>query len=457
MSYMAVAAVLLLALEVPLGIVYGRHERDLANAGLQRDASALASVVEEPVERHALTDLVAVADHYRSAQGNDAEILSRDGSVVVPGETEIDDFIDPAVRAKVAQVLAGGVGGVHSLRGGESYAVEPIGSGNEPAGAVVLAGTDALVARRVRAAWVVLAVLAAATLVVVAAFGLLVARSVTMPLTHLERVALRFGRGDLAARARQDIGPHEVRSLSGAFDEMAERLQELVSAQQAFVADASHQLRSPLTALRLRLENVAATAPGITASEDMDAILTELDRLSRVVDGLLLLARSEGRRPERSAVDVDAVIEDRCAAWAALAEEAGIELATGDTHGGIALLVPGHLEQILDNLLANAMEATPPGRSVTVAARRAGADVEIHVVDQGRGMGPEERRHAFDRFWRGAASHPGTGSGLGLAIVRQLARASGADVELREAPHGGVDAVVRAATGRGAEHVTANS
>ncbi len=320
-------------------------------------------------------------------------------------------------------------------------------------GAVAVAASDERLEQRVHTAWLALVALAGGVLVAVALLGLVVARSVTGPLTHLERAARRLGGGDLGARAPANTGPAEVRALSREFNSMAGRLEELVAAQRGFVADASHQLRSPLTALRLRLENISATQPSADTDTDTDAILVELDRLSRVVDGLLVLARSEGQRPERAPINIDAVVADRFDAWSALAEEAGVTLDVDLPPRApvFAWLVPGHLEQIVDNLLANALEATPPGRSVHASVGCDGGIVEVHVADEGRGMGEHERRHAFDRFWRGSASRPGAGSGLGLSIVRQLARTSSAEVELREAPGGGVDAVVRMPAGRPAD------
>jgi len=450
LSYVTVAAAILLVLEVPLGVVYARHERDVAAAGLQHDAAALASLAEAGIE-HGSVDLVAVADHYRGA-GGDLAIVDRSGAVLVGPHGDEPELLSAAMRSRIAGVLAGGLGGVHGLPGSETVAIAPVGSADHRVGAVAVSLPDARVDNRIRAAWLALVALAAGVLAGVALLGLLLARSVTRPLTHLERTTERLGGGDLSARASTTEGPEEVRALSSAFNEMAGRLEDLVSGQQAFVADASHQLRSPLTALRLRLENVAASLPDADP-DDVDAVLSEVDRLSRLVDGLLLLARSEGKRPHRAPVDVAEVADDRYAAWAALAEEAGIALqpASPSPGGAVAWLVPGHLEQILDNLLANALEATPPGRGVRLAVLRVGPDLEVHVTDEGPGMGEEERRHAFDRFWRGSASRPGAGSGLGLAIVRQLARASAAEVELRAAPGGGVDAVVRAEGVRASE------
>ena len=103
----------------------------------------------------------------------------------------------------------------------------------------------------------------------------------------------------------------------------------------------------------------------------------------------------------------------------------------------------GTVEQALDNLLANAFEASPANSSITISARQEGDCVALHVIDEGPGMTPQERARAFDRFWRGTAARPGEGSGLGLAIVRSLVERDRGTVELRAAAVGGIDAVVR--------------
>jgi len=449
LSYLTVTAIILLLLEVPLGVVYARHEQDVASAGLEHDAVGLATLVEDGVEHPGTVDLATVADRYRAAAGRDVEIVARDGTVLVAPRSEVGEFAAPAVRTKLAEVEATSGGGVRTASAGdEELVIAPIGSTDRPVGAVIVRGSDETADKRIHGAVTALIAMAAVMLGAVALLGAVVARSVTRPLTEIEKVAMRLGGGDLTARAPAERGPPEARALSRSFNSMAGRLEELVSAQRAFVADASHQLRSPLTALRLRLENVADTLEPGTGAEDIDAVLRELDRLSRIVDGLLLLARSEGQRPERTTIDAAAVVAERCQAWAALAEEAGVRLEGAAGPGVVVRMVPGFLDQILDNLLANALEATPAGRAVRVHASNTGGMVEIHVVDEGRGMAEEERRRAFDRFWRGAGSARGTGSGLGLSIVRQLAGACGAEAELREAPGGGVDAVVRIPSAR---------
>jgi signal transduction histidine kinase len=136
------------------------------------------------------------------------------------------------------------------------------------------------------------------------------------------------------------------------------------------------------------------------------------------------------------------VVAGRRAAWSAYAEEHGVELqADMPEHPVPALLVDGHLEQILDNLIDNAIEATPAGRAVTLLVRAGSAAVEVHVIDEGPGMSPGEMARAFDRFWQGRRGER-TGTGLGLPIAAQLARAGGGTLHLQAARSGGVDALI---------------
>jgi signal transduction histidine kinase len=202
---------------------------------------------------------------------------------------------------------------------------------------------------------------------------------------------------------------------------MAAKLEQLLESQQAFVADASHELRTPLTALRLRLENLdGEVAPA----------LAEVDRLARVVESLLALARADAAAPATDSVDVDSVLAER------LAGRQGVVVA--GRRGLRVRSSPDRLGQIVDNLVANAAAVSD---SVTVSVDSSNGWVEVHVADEGPGLTEEERVRAFDRFWRGRSRGPG--SGLGLAIVRGLATADGGEIELRAAPGGGIDAVVR--------------
>jgi signal transduction histidine kinase len=308
---------------------------------------------------------------------------------------------------------------------------------------VVMLGVPAVSTEsRIHDIWLALAGFGVGLIALTALVGVLLARSLTRPLGRLGDTVAHFASGHLDVRARGDDGPPEIRSLAGQFNDMARRMTDLLEAQSRFVADASHQLRSPLTALRLRLENLEADSVGASA-DGISAAGREVQRLSRIVDGLLTLSRTGGEGPRREAVDIGEVIEERCAAWSALADERHVALLPepGKVPATVTW-VQGDLDQILDNLLANAVDASPGRTSIGVTlGRDESGCLELHVMDNGPGMTAADRSRAFDRFWQGPGTSDGH-SGLGLAIVRQLAARNAATVELRQAEPSGIDAVV---------------
>ncbi|MEU9154934.1 HAMP domain-containing sensor histidine kinase [Streptomyces sp. NPDC048417] len=155
-----------------------------------------------------------------------------------------------------------------------------------------------------------------------------------------------------------------------------------------------------------------------------------------MVHGLLALARLGNTATTPEPTDLDAMLADRAAMWQSLAAEQHVILAVTRTTAGRVWAIPGALEQVIDNLVANALRVSPPGTTLT---RAPGA--EPHVIDQGPGMPPADRERAFDRFWRASDSHH-DGTGLSLPIVRPLVRASGGEITLHPAPDGGLDARV---------------
>ena len=298
----------------------------------------------------------------------------------------------------------------------------------------------AAIDRQVRRYRIVLAAIAAIVLGATAIVGWWIARWVTRPLVDLRDSARRVSAGDLAERAKSTDGPPEVQQLARDFNEMVARLERTVLAQEAFVADASHQLRSPLTALRLRIENLQAGLPEGDAGE-AEATMAELDRLNRLVNGLLTLARADRRATERTRQHLTAIARERVTSWEPAADDEGIRLTARGDGDPVVDLAEGALEQVLDNLIANALEAAPSGSTVQVDVSSRPGLVELTVSDRGPGLAAELREHAFDRFWseRGA----GSGSGLGLAIVKRLVEADGGSVHLEEHTGGGLRAVVR--------------
>ena len=446
-SYITLTIVVLAALEIPLGIQYGRSEhRDLTNR-IVRDALVFATFAEDPLERGVATApprLVRTALDYQSKQGGRIVIVNGRGISLVDTRDPVGQNMRTPGRPEFARALGKNIstGTRHSNALGTDliYVAVPI---TAPSGRVVGAlrityPTSELDAR-VNRYWLLLAAIGGVVLAAATLIGIRFARTLTRPLAALEHAAAEVGEGDLTVRAPEE-GPPEIRALAARFNETVARLDSLLDSQQAFVADASHQLRTPLTALRLRLENLERDVEP-AGRRDLEAALAEVERLARLVDGLLALARADTAVPSAEPVDLAAVVAGRVGHWAPQAEAREVTL-DGDVPPDLhALVTPGTLEQVLDNLISNALAVSPPGSAIAIRARADDGDVELHVTDEGPGMTPEQRARAFDRFWR--AGSPGTGTGLGLAVVHRLVTADGGTIELRDAPGGGLDAAIR--------------
>ena len=444
LSFFVFTVAVLVGLEVPLGASYRQRERQSVVDSLERDATALSAIAVDDLEHNDIASLRTLAVQYARQANEGVTIFDAAGHVVVAEGPTLSSAIRSRIRAQLTRALAGAKpsGIVHRPGPDLLYVATPIGAGRSSLGVTVVAAPTTALAQRVRRNWVELGVVGAAVLAVSGLLGLLLARWIIRPLAELDDAVAGLRAGELDTRAAVGTGPRELASVVRRFNAMADRLQQLVEAQQAFVADASHQLRTPLTALRLRLETLE-DAVDEPARTDLDAAIEETHRLSRLVDGLLALAKVEASRPGRSTVDVAAVVEDRAQAWGPLAEERGVDLQTQTQGSARALAVSGFLEQVLDNLIANALDVSASDTTVQLVVTRRPVWVEVHVVDQGPGLGAAERARAFDRFWRQDRSGREHGTGLGLAIVRQLVRLSGGEVELLAAQGGGLDAVVR--------------
>jgi signal transduction histidine kinase len=439
LGYLSLTALVLLVLEVPLGITYARNERSRLETKVERDAVAVASVADDVLEQPQprLGPLRSFVEEYARDTGGRVVVVNGRGRVLVdtaPPEAGARDFSSrPEIRTALSGRVATGVRHSELLGTDLLYVAVPVSSNGQVTGATRITYPTSAVDDRVRRYRLILLAIALVVLAVAVAVGLALARFVSRPLRDVQRAAGEAAAGDLTARAPEDEGPPEVRALAVEFNDMVEKLDTLLRAQQDFVADASHQLRTPLTALRLRLENLERDLDE-GGRRELEAAIDEVERLSRLVTGLLVLARTEDGATAGD-VDLAEVVRSRVEAWSPYAEELRIVLEPRVDGPAPARATRERLDQVLDNLIENALEHSPAGGRVTVGA----SGSEVHVVDEGPGLSDAERERAFDRFWR--AGH-GEGSGLGLAIVRRLVEADGGRVELRRARGGGIDAVV---------------
>jgi signal transduction histidine kinase len=314
----------------------------------------------------------------------------------------------------------------------------PVVQGGRPIGAVRITQSTDAVDRAVRRQWLGLALVGLLVVLLGLAVGWVLAGQVARPVRRLDDAARRVAEGDLGARARVE-GSAEQQSLARTFNDMTERLQRLLESQREFVADASHQLRTPLAGLRLRIEAAAAETSEPSAREELAAAERELDRLAQMVAELLELSRAGERELPGETLDVGEAVERTAARWERTAEDRGQRLRTRHDADRETFAAPADLDRILDALVENALHYSPEGTTVTIAATDSG----VEVLDEGPGIDSAETDAVFERFHRGTAGRRGpTGTGLGLPIARELARRWSGDVVLARRPEGGTAARV---------------
>lgn len=261
----------------------------------------------------------------------------------------------------------------------------------------------------------------------------LLAETLSRPLRRIRVAAQRIGQGELATRVDPGGDP-EVRSVAFALNRLAETLEHEEEIRKQTVADLAHELRTPVNGLLARIE--AAQDGVLTGPDNLQAMHEEALRLTRLLDDLARLADAEqpGLLLDREPLDLAEVAGAAQTSFAPRFAEAGIGFELDATPVWVEGNA-GRLEQIVANLLSNALRYTQTGGSVRLGIERAGGDAILEVADTGIGIAPDELRHIFTRFWRGDPSRsPATGgTGIGLAIVRELVRAHGGRIDVDSA------------------------
>ena len=437
LSLLGVSVFALLLSDLPFGLYLYQVERDRLLTQLQRDAFILGGRAEEVLEKSEPDDVSIVRDlavAYREQGGARVVIVDENGTAVITNDPDDSrEGLDYGSRPEIADALNGRV--ATGQRYSETLQLElvfvavPVYSGQHVVGAVRLTFDEAAIDEAVNRQLVGVYLVALVALLFAIALALLLSRVLSRNLKNLGDTAESLSRGDLSVRASEPKGPREVRELAQAFNLMARRLQLLVDEQKSFAADASHQLRTPLTALQLRVDRLReGLDESDETSEKFDEIEREIYRMRRLIEGLLALGRASSDTLAREKVDASAVVAERVTEWSGLAEESGVTLTMNAPDQAWVMAVPTAVEQIVDNYIDNALSALDDGGTINVSVEVSAGFVTIDVIDDGKGISPADAPRAFDRFWRGNATHQGTG--LGLAIVRQLAEASNARVEL---------------------------
>ncbi|HEY6761448.1 MAG TPA: ATP-binding protein [Baekduia sp.] len=394
-ALIALAAVLVLG--IPLGAVEAARVRSEQTGRLEREADAVASVLDDRAAHGEAIDAATLARLVRA--GHRAAAVY-DGRRLSAGAR---------MPASVVAVRAGTTG----------------------AAAVTAYAPSSEIDGRVRRSWLLIALLGAGGIGVATALAAIQARRLSRPLERVAETSARLGDGDFSARAPRS-GVPEIDAIGRALDTSASRIAELVAREREFSSNISHQLRTPLTALRLRLEESAQAGEPAALREELDAALREADRLEAMIADLLAHARTSASR-DQVVVGLGTTAREHVAAWSALFARAGRRVRVAGVDGGagaaepLALASRGTVGQVLDVLLDNALRHGAGDVTVTAAADRFAT---LSVADEGAGIAPAAAERIFDR---GATTGDGAGTGIGLHLARTLARADGGSLRLAQA------------------------
>ena len=265
----------------------------------------------------------------------------------------------------------------------------------------------------------------------------LTARIVATELAPVRRMAHRLdGQApDRPAALSETDVPDEIVSFIHAINRLLERVSQLMNEQRRFIADAAHELRSPLTALSIQAQNLENAESREASKDRLTALRAGIDRAQRLAEQLLSLAKTQTGTTEQAMIDVSAIVRELIAEYLPVAEARGIDLGMEEVAKPSLSGSPDTLRLILGNALDNALRYIPSGGEVTVRLAAEGDDAVIEVADTGPGIPASERTRVFDPFYRLEGSS-GNGSGLGLAIARDAASRLGGSVILQDRPEG---------------------
>lgn len=434
----------IVALELPLALQLSRRVDAEVRSQATSQADVVAATAAEPLGRSKQRALNGLVDTAARAVRGRVVIVDRQGRLIADSAGSAALGADYGNRPEIAAALKGK--GFQDTRRSQTLAAEilataaPVVRGGRIEGAVRVTQSIAAVHRAVRRNVLGLALIGVFVLGLGLGAGAVIAGQFARPVRRLDAAARRIAAGDLEARAPVE-GSSEQRSLSHAFNEMTDRLSRAIRAQQSFVADASHQLRTPLAGLRLRLEEARASGVSAGAKQELDAGEIEVERLAKTIDELLVLSRAGEHDAPGEIVDLGQAAVDAIDRWRTIAAEQGKTLVLREDGRAVPVWAArADVDRALDALVENAVLYSPHGTAITLGPRPGAIDVE----DEGPGLRQGEEERVFERFHRGRAGAEGpAGTGLGLPIARELARRWGGDASIENRDGSGARAALR--------------
>ena len=443
-AFAYVLLLILVALEVPLALNLARR----IDAEVKNEAAAQAFVVSAGASGRMsdTKELRKLANGAGQDLGGRVIIvdaprgrLRADSTDPSPGLVRYASPSRPELRIALSGQRAQGERHSATLGADLLYTAVPVTNNGRVVGAVRVTQSLDAVHARIRRAVLALVAIGAFALMLGLALAWVLASSLSKPLRNLAETARRVEAGDLDARAKGS-GATEQREVATAFNDMTDRLGTVLAAQREFVANASHQLRTPLTGLRLRIEAARAKS-GEAAGPELEAAEQEVERLARLLTSLLTLAREGDKAGPSRPVSLARVAERAHERWAGAAEQDGRSLELVGNGDATIDASDEDLAILLDNLIENALRYSPT--RVTIDWGREGGEAWLAVLDEGPGLAAGEEKTLFERFTRGSAGSERSGTGLGLAIVDALARRWQGRAALANLLEGGLRAEAR--------------
>jgi len=430
----------LAALAIPLALSLSDRRTGELAAERDRQLAALADAavrMDTPLQRE--------IDRYYDVYGEGVLVIDSDGQTLASRGLAITDAgVAEAAAHALVDAPASQWDSILPWDRKTRLATTGVRNGGELVGAVVLAVDTSVAARDVLTGWLWMAAACGALLLLAVVVERSLTRWVLRPLDGLERAVAEMTEGVTGPPANV-AGPPELRHFTAAFNSMAQVVRASLDRQRRLIADASHQLRNPLAAVRLRADSLEdfVAEDGKSTYGSMTA---ELDRFENLLEQLLRLARAEQVAGSRQigiasataeSADLADVIGERAGYWQPVLEDNGQHLVNRSTlPGPTAQLARHEVEQLLDVAIENAVRYAGAGATVTVATEKSDESVDLIVSDDGIGLPEEDLSHAATRFWQ--ARNDGTGTGLGLAIAAEITAGHGGTIAVEKAHEGGL-------------------
>lgn len=382
----------------------------------------------------------AEAARFREVYGIEVTVFDLGGSIWAAGDDSPGVLAEEdaeRVRLALSGRRAEQPAAVYPWTVADAALAEPVFDDGDVIGAVLVAGD----ADAPRAAILQQLLLISAIALVLIALGVLLvfrlARWVLSPVGRLDEAMAAIERGEMDARVAEDAGPPELRRMARVFNGMADQIERVMTRQQEFALNASHELRNPLNALLLRVEHLA-TGLGREWDDDVEETREEGRRMTRILETLLGLARGGRTESTISVVDLATLAARRLDAWRDVAGQRGISLQASGESSVMSVTDRTIVESALDAVIDNAVKYSPEGSGIEIGAERSGDVCRVMVRDHGPGLTPEQAAAATDRFWRSADTQDTPGSGLGLAIASDLLETVGGELTVSSAEGGGL-------------------